>query len=312
MSGAGAPFYDDVSSAPRGGRTDWLTCEDGVRVRASLWPEGAKGTVLLFPGRTEYVEKYGPAALDLASRGYAMATIDWRGQGLADRDHKDPLVGHINRFADFQKDVAALVAHCRREKMPEPYYLIGHSMGGAIGLRALLRGLAVRAVVFTGPMWGIKIAPALRPAAWIISSFSRPFGLSHFYAPGTGPLTYVLKATFAENTLTRDEEMFLWMREQVTRHPDLALGGPSLHWLNEALLECAALMRSPPPHVPCYCALGTREAIVDTRPIHRYMARWPQGKLELVEGAEHEIMMETPAIRAAFFDRVAAHFAELG
>jgi len=44
-----------------------------------------KGTVLLFPGRTEYIEKYGPAAADFLARGFATVVIDWRGQGLADR-----------------------------------------------------------------------------------------------------------------------------------------------------------------------------------------------------------------------------------
>jgi len=38
------------------------------------------------------------------------------------------------------------------------------------------------------------------------------------------------------------------------------------------------------------------------------MSRWPGGTLELVPKAEHEVLMETPAIRARTIDRVAALF----
>ena len=58
----------------------------GVRIRVGLWHrQGPAGTVLLFPGRTEYVEKYGRTARLLAARGLATLVIDWRGQGIADR-----------------------------------------------------------------------------------------------------------------------------------------------------------------------------------------------------------------------------------
>lgn len=104
--------------------------------------------MLLFPGRTEYVEKYGPAAGELAARGYATLTVDWRGQGLADRPLKDANTGHVARFSDYQKDIAALLDHAVREKLPKPWFLLTHSMGGAIGLRALYNALPVKAVAF--------------------------------------------------------------------------------------------------------------------------------------------------------------------
>ena len=80
--------------ARKAGAAFWLTAADGVRLRVGLWSHpGAQGTVLLLPGRTEYVEKYGRAAADLRSRGYATLAIDWRGQGLADRALDDPMSG---------------------------------------------------------------------------------------------------------------------------------------------------------------------------------------------------------------------------
>ena len=136
-----APLFSAVADGPEGGRAFWVTAADGVRLRLGLWTHpGAQGTVLLLPGRTEYVEKYGRAAGDLRARGFATVVIDWRGQGLADRPLDDPMSGHVGDFAEYQLDFDAMVGFARAQGLPEPYYLMAHSMGGCIGLRALLRG----------------------------------------------------------------------------------------------------------------------------------------------------------------------------
>lgn len=309
---AEAPFHAEVAEAPAGQVCRWLTTEDGVRIRAAFWQEGAKGTVFLFPGRTEYIEKYGPAAGEMAARGFAMATVDWRGQGMADRPLPDRATGHVGRFPDYQKDVAALVAMARAEGLPEPFFLIAHSMGGQIGLRALIEGLGVRAVAFSAPMWGIRVHPALRPLAWATSGLVTALGKGAAYAPGTGPVTYVAEAPFAGNVLTRDPLMYAFMQRQAAAHPDLALGGPSMQWLSEALRDCLALSFRPSPRLPCLTMMGSLERVVDPARVHRRMARWPGGELDIVADAEHEVMMERPEVRRRFYDRAAALFAAAG
>lgn len=308
-----APLFHDVADGPVGGQAFWLRSSDGPRIRVGHWPraagEEARGTVLLFPGRTEYVEKYGRAAADLAGRGYDTLTIDWRGQGLADRLLSDRRTGHIGRFTDYQKDVAAMMEAARALNLPRPFYLLAHSMGGCIGLRALMQGLPVAACAFTGPMWGIQMAAATRPAAWALSWSAPRLGFGHHLAPGTKPETYVMAEPFDDNTLTRDRDMYTYMQRQMTAHPDLALGGPSLRWLNEALVEMAGLARRPAPSHPCLTYMGTHERIVCPERIETRMASWPGGELRLVQGGEHEVMMDTPATRAMVFNGVAAHFA---
>lgn len=308
MTHASAPFHRDVAEAPDQTEAYWLTAADGVRLRAAVVTGGASGTVLLFPGRTEYTEKYGPAARDLLARGYSTVIIDWRGQGLADRPLPDRQTGHVREFVDYQKDIAAALDLIDALRLPKPLFLMAHSMGGAIGLRALYRGLPVRAAAFSAPMWGIRISASLRPVAWALSGGSRLLGQGHKYAPGTTPVTYVAEAPYTDNVLTSDPDMYAFMQRQVRKHSDLSLGGPSLHWLNEALLECRSLARKDSPNLPCYTALGTRERVVDTAPIHDRMARWPGGILDLIPGAEHEVMMEKPQIRAQFYDRACALF----
>lgn len=303
-----APYHADLADGPPSGHARWLTTDDGVRIRVAVWPEGAKGTVLILPGRTECVEKYGRTAADLAQHGYAALSVDWRGQGLSDRPAKSPMTGHVRRFTDYQRDLAATMAALPDLGLPQPLFLLAHSMGGAIALRALIEKLPVQAAVFTAPMWGIRITPSLRPVAWALASSARMVGRGLSLAPGTDLTNYLAVAPFQDNVLTTDPEMFAWMKQQVTQRPELGLGGPSLNWLHEALLECRRLRFAHSPDVPALTFLGTLEKIVAVEPIVQRMKRWPGGVLDLVPQAEHEVLMETPAIRAHVLDRMVALF----
>ena len=300
-----APFHESLADAPPGGLVQWITA-GSVRLRIGWWLGGAKGTVFLLPGRTEVIEKYGRAIGDLSARGYSVVTIDWRGQGLSDRLVPDPNVGHVRDMADYQADLDALIAAARQAGVPEPWFVLGHSMGGAIGLRALLRRLPFRAAVFSGPMWGIQLSPWLRPVAWVLTTLAPPLGQGARYAPTTGPTSYLVQSPFEDNMLTRDRDMWDYMRAQVVAVPGLALGGPSMAWLGAALRECRAMAALPAPDVPAICAMGPTERVIDLPAVHRRMAGWARGELDLYPGAEHEIMMEGPAVRQRFFDRAAA------
>ncbi|TCP62938.1 lysophospholipase [Rhodovulum bhavnagarense] len=304
-----APLFSDVACGPSDGFARWLRASDGVRLRIAAWGRDAPGgTVLLACGRTEYAEKYGRAAVDFRARGLATLAVDWRGQGLADRLHDHPRVGHVERFDAYQRDLDAVYTAALALDLPRPFFLLGHSMGGAIGLRALMRGLDVAAAVFTAPMWGILMPPLLRPAAWLVSAASRPLGLGGCFTPGKAGDGFVLQNAFEDNDLTSDPEMFAYMRHQLIEHPELVLNGPSLTWLHEALRELRDLARLPAPACPALTWLGTDERIVCPEAIRDRMAGWPGGRLELIEGARHEVMMERPAIRSRVFDMTAAHF----
>ncbi len=303
-----APFFADLAAGPREGAALWFHASDGVRLRAGYWPHGTKGTVLLLPGRSEYIEKYGPAAAELGARGYATLCVDVRGQGLADRLIDDPLKGHVAQFADYQLDMQALLALARQIGCAEPYYVLGHSMGGAIGLRSLMNGMPFRAAAFSAPMWGVRVPLLTRPFAPMIARAMIAMGRSMDYAPTTGPTPYVRKAAFAGNTLTKDRANWDAMVAHLLAQPELALGGPTIAWLDAAFAECRELARLPSPDVPCYCAVGTDERVVAIGPIRHRMVHWPQGHLDIVPGAEHEVIMEKPDTRARFFDAATALF----
>ena len=303
-----APYLDDIAGNPDG-VCHWLTCVDGVRIRVGHWPaKTAKGTALIFPGRTEYIEKYGRTAADLTARGYACVAIDWRGQGIADRLLENRAIGHVDVFEDYQLDVKAMLLHVKKLGLPEPYFLLAHSMGGCIGLRSIYDDLPVNAAAFSAPMWGIKMSPALRPIAWGLSSVSKPLGFSGVFAPGQQAESYVLRADAEDNTLTSDTDTFESLQKQLIAYPDLALGGPSLHWLNESLREMRMLSLRESPNLPCATFLGTDEVIVDPDRIHGRMHQWPKGELVILEGGRHEGLMERTPLRNRILEDTAALF----
>jgi len=292
-----APYRGDLADGP-GTEAFWLRSSDGVRIRASHAPaNAAKGTVFILPGRSEYVEKYGRTAGDFVRAGFDVISVDWRGQGMADRLGADPMVGHVARFLDFQKDWAAVRRFARDRDAPRPWHMVAHSMGGCIGLRALMSGSDMASVVFTGPMWGIRIAPHLRPVAWAVPRLAVMLGFGHRLAPGTSIKSYPACEPFEDNMLTTDPEMYADMRRHVLAEPRFGLGGPSLAWLGSALDECAALEKLPSPAMPALCFVGSNERIVDTTRIRERMTHWKGGKLLLVDGAEHEVLMEKTGTR---------------
>ncbi|WP_019955648.1 alpha/beta hydrolase [Yoonia vestfoldensis] len=304
-----APFFDDIANGPAHGAAHWLTTGDNRRIRAGHWPvDNARGTVLIFPGRTEYIEKYGITAQALTSAGYATLAVDWRGQGLADRLIADTDLGHIGDFADYQQDVQALLAHAADLGLPRPWFMIAHSMGGCIGLRSLTNGLDVAAVMFSAPMWGIQMPRATRSFAWGLSTLSLTLKFDEKVVPGQSATSYPLQQPFAGNMLTNDPEIYAALGGQIKAHPELGLGGPTLRWLNKSLQEMRALARLPSPATPCITFLGSKESIVDPAAIRTRMARWPGGVLHEIKGGQHEMLMDTPEMRDSVTTKIIAHF----
>ena len=302
-----ATFLDDIAQGPKGGRAFWLRTQDGTRIRLGLWPDGPKGTIIMFPGRTEYIEKYGRIAQEMAMRGFGMAAIDWRGQGLADRPAHNRDMGHVTSFDEYRQDVAAVRDALEQINPPKPWFLIGHSMGGAIGLRALHDGFPVTSAVFSAPMWGIRLSLPAKIGAHLLSYLSAPLGLDKSYAPSTGPSRAM---EFEGNPLTHDREQFDYMWGQTRHYPDLALGGPSIRWLLSALSEAKLLMDMPAPAQSAVTYLGSKEGIVRADRIKTRMANWAGGRLEIIEGGKHEILFEAAQMRAPMLDGIADWFSD--
>ena len=114
----------------------WRGRSTAIQLRTARWvPQTAlRGTVVVLQGRSEFIEKYFEVIGELLARGFAVAAMDWRGQGGSARQLKNPRKGHIDDFSLFERDLGALVDDVLGPSCPQPWFGLCHSMGGAIML----------------------------------------------------------------------------------------------------------------------------------------------------------------------------------
>lgn len=304
-----APFFTEIAEGPEGGRAFWTRAKDGVRLRLAHWQvpnpdRRSEGTVFIASGRTGYIERYGHLAKRLGEAGLGTFVIDWRGHGLSDRLTDDPKICHVERFTDYQHDLDAMIQAAQDLDIPRPWMLIGNSMGAAIALRGLVRGIDITACAFIGPMWGITLPSPVRPIAGVLSKCARFSGFGTRFAPGQGGQPYFMKAPFEENTMTGNAEEYAYWQAQAKVHPELMIGGVSFGWLNEALKECRVLASMPAPAIPCLTFCGEADGDVDKEAARTRMAHWRNGNYVPVPKGRHDLLSERPEIREAVTDQI--------
>ncbi len=292
-----APLYAEMAECPDGGVAHFVSAADGTKVRFAIWAGGARGMVMLLPGRTEYIEKYGRMIGDLTKRGFSVVVIDWRGQGLSDHIDGRTDLGDVVDFADYQQDMAAVLNHPTVTALSGPRLLFSHSMGGCIALRHLMDTHDFKAAVFSAPMWNVIMPKGTRTLVAGLSKIARAIGRGKARVPKSNGDFYVLKAKFADNDLTTDQNFWDYMVDHIRAKPALGLGGASMRWFRSALDEFASFKTSKLPDLPMLVMLGTDERIVLPEAIHHLVPRIPNAQLKIFDNARHEIWMESPEIR---------------
>ncbi|MBB4285340.1 alpha/beta fold hydrolase [Roseospira goensis] len=288
-----------------GGQTLWVTAPDGAELRAARWLARGprRGVVLLFNGRTEFIEKHLALIDHIRAQGWTVWTLDWRGQGLSPRPLPDRHKGHIDRFETYLADADALLeSRVGPDVGDDPLVLVGHSMGGHLALRLLARQPARFAgVVLSAPMVGIHhgCAPAWVADALTAAAIRR--GRATDYVAG-GERWTPERERFEGNVVTHDPDAFQAGLDQIAANPDLALGGATWGWVRAARASIATLERQDWSAVtqPVGIALASEERIVSNRAIRRLAERLPNARLVEIEGACHEIYREADPMRGQF------------
>lgn len=285
---------------PEGAELVWFSGASGRKLRACFIPAPAaspRGSVIVCPGRTEFIEKYFEVARDLLARGFAVLILDWPGQGLSDRLLEDREKGHIDNFQTFMGALARGLAEMQ-DRLPRPHVSLAHSMGGAIALAALSEGLVeVDAAAFCAPMWGLKARFfGIRYLVWAM----RVMGRSGDYARQPGP-----PERFETNIVTHDPRRWRIQRDLVDAAPELAIGPVTWGWLGASLDIVRTFSRASRLEaldIPVLVATAEEEQLVDNDSHSRICARLTDCEHLLVSGARHEILMETDDRRDVFWD----------
>jgi lysophospholipase len=294
---------------PGGALAGYFRSHGNVRLRFARWGPTrgpARGTVCLFEGRGEFIEKYFEVVADLRRRGFAVATMDWRGQGGSERLLSNPNKGHVRSFADYDRDLAAFMQEIVLPDCPPPYIAMAHSMGGHILLRnASLRSSWFSRMVLSAPM--IEIAKdrlgAAPPVARIYAEIVGGLGLGSIYVPWGGDMPIELEP-FEGNLLTGDRERYERNGAIVQAAPRLGLGSPTVGWLRAALRSIAKLTAPEYPlqiEVPLLLFAAGLDSIVSTTTIEEFAQRLKVGTHVLLPQARHEILQETDEVRRDFW-----------
>ena len=307
----------DRRAIPALAKESFWTAPDGHQIRRIDWPAGTsqRGSVLFLPGRGDNYEKYLESLEELHRAGWRVTAADWRGQAGSGRLGGNPFTGHIEDFAIWIDDLAALWQQWQAAT-PGPHVLAAHSMGGHLVTRALIeQRLRPDAVFLSAPMLATGGPPlplpilhfAARLMTWLGDARRPAWKWSE--KPGEFP-------EGRQDLLTHDDARYadeLWWRE--TR-PELVMGPGSWRWVERAYASTRVLDRSGAMEqvdVPVLMVSTTHDELVSHTAAERAAQRLPKGELAVFgPEARHEILRETDEVRAKamaailqFLDRVA-------
>ena len=302
--------YPDLGDA----RCQEMTCFDGLKVRTAVWPSlfpAPKGTVCILQGRSEFIEKYYEVVQDLRQRGFAVVTMDWRGQGGSERLLPDPLKGHVRRFSDYGADLLQFLREVALPDGPPPHFALAHSMGGLILLSNLpqMRTMLERTMI-SAPL--VQLAREQRifvgssmqqSTIRNIASLQRWLGRGRAYMIGVHR-TILEPTGFEGNPLTSDGPRYDRTRRLLTDFPELGIAGPTAQWVHESCKAMDKLQSSDLQsriHIPTLIVTASLDTIVSSKAAEYFASTTRAVKAIGLPGSRHEIMMERDILRKQFW-----------
>ena len=275
---------------------------DDVRLRVMIArapQDDPRGTIIVHPGRTEFIEKYFETIEDFLNRGFTVMCIDPRGQGLSDRLLDDPLKSYVRDFQDYADDIAYVVDELRAQ-LPKPHILLGHSMGGCVVLQAVISGaMNPSAVVCSAPMLALfDIQTPL--AIWFVRILNL-LGMSTRNLPFQKQ-ERGMPVEFKGNKLTTDESRFRLWAEYFESTPSLRVAGPTFAWIAQGLKAMNYVNRNAAQlKIPGLIVAAGGDPIVEPASNQKF-AEAAGIDFEVVPGALHEVLLEKDVYRDQFFN----------
>ena len=308
-------------------RVKTLIAPDKRQLRAAVWdvPEGVtpRGICVLLHGLTEFLEKYDETAQELTARGLIVVSLDWRSQGASERSRSGNRAGHVTSFDEYDADIGAIVMQGVEPIQKDlvalgrpqlPVIALAHSMGAHILLRFIHEHKRRFAgAVLIAPLLGIQTGKySSQFAKWVtfVLNMRRPSSQLIYTVEGRDPL----HVPFENNLVTSDRARFERNREYLKAQPFLRIYGPTFGWLGAAFQSLRRMARkdfAEEINTPLLIVGAGRDRIVTNAATRDFVKRLSNAKYVEFEDAEHEILMESDAIRARFWSEFDAFTAPL-
>jgi len=264
----------------------------------------ARGVCVLLNGQTEFIEKYFEVIDELRGRGFAVATMDWRGQGGSTRMTEDSRKSFVGDFSEYDEDLDTLMNWVVTPMLAEGEkpVALAHSMGAHILLRLLARRPAsFAAAALCAPMIAISFRGQKELLVRAVTRYQLWRGKrAHWVWGMEGRDPH--KVTFATQLVTSDPQRFERTQMLLREHPDLRLAGATWGWLAAALRSMDWLRaRAAAVTTPLLIVGAGKDRICITPEAKSFARRAPDADYVEIPEAEHEILMERNAVRAKFW-----------
>jgi len=294
-----------ANPAPEGAVSGTIKAADGAELRFARWapPANRRGTVCVFTGRSECIEKYFETVRDLRERGFAVAMIDWRGQGHSARQLRNPRKGYVRSFSDYELDAEAFVQQVVLPDCPPPFFALAHSMGGTVLLRLAYGGKRwFDRIVLTAPMIDLPGRVSSRPVRMALRAL-RYAGLGGRYVPG-GRNAIAGIEPFVSNPVTSDPVRYARNAAILAEDPTLGVASPTVAWADAAMRAIHTFRRENYPsriRQPVLMLGASNDTIVSTAAIEEFAYHMRTGSHLVIAGAKHEILQEQDRYRLQFW-----------
>jgi lysophospholipase len=259
----------------------------------------SRGSVIIYPGRTEFIEKYLETVADISKRGFTVLIMDPRGQGLSERLVEDPLKSYVHDFQDYADDLAGVTAQFT-PLLPKPHIVMGHSMGGCVALQAVISGvMRPSAVIGSAPMLGLfdVSTPVMTLFIKIFSALGMAKSNLPFQRGRSG-----IPVPFESNKLTNDPERYKIWSAYFANIERIRLGPPTYGWIVAALRSMAFVNKNADKlKIPALIVAAGADPIVEPRS-NREFAEKAGATFKVVPGALHELFLERDEYRDQFFE----------
>jgi lysophospholipase len=209
----------------------------------------------------------------------------------------------VRSFAEYATDLDAVMEQVVLPDCPPPFFALGHSMGGAIAIRACHDGSRwFERVVLTAPMIALRQS-RLMPLAGPLARALRMVGRGGGYIPTshggpTGP------DDFIGNVLTSDPVRFARNTAVLEAAPELGLGAPTIAWIDSAMRvmkDFAEPVYASVIRQPILMVAAGRDEVVSTPAIETFGMNLLAGRHLILAGSRHEILQEQDHYRGQFW-----------
>lgn len=241
-----------------------------------------QGTVFLLHGYYDHVGIFNHIIRALLLGGYSVVTYDLPGHGLSSGDQV--AIPDFHRY----QIVFRFILSFFESQAVKPWHAVAQSTGGAIVMDCLLDHAARKlAVPFQR---AALLAPLLRP---------RGYGVGRHVHRLVSPFSDYVKRGFSLNSHSEEFLQFL-------RHGDpLQSRHLSARWVGALKDWVPGIESSTPSSFPLLVVQGQQDGTVEfEHNLHVLRQKFPLMELVLVAAARHQLVNESPELRAEIFHSV--------